>query len=90
MSSSEEVLLRSIDAKLGAVLALTLDSYLRETGVARPKERSIDKILADSGVPPATIAELLGKTERAVYLQLAAAKSKKARRPSTARVEEAA
>jgi hypothetical protein len=47
--ATNEDLLRSIDAKLGALLALALDSYLRETKAARPKERSVDVMLSDVG-----------------------------------------
>jgi hypothetical protein len=74
--------LERIDAKLGALLVLTLDSYLRETGVAQPKPRSVDKMLADSGLNTGTIAKMLGKTDRAVQLQLqsAAGKSGKGKR----------
>lgn len=67
---AEDQPLKDIDAKLGALLALTIDQYLRETGVARPKPRSIDKMLSDVGLAPRLIAALLGKTERAVYLAL--------------------
>jgi hypothetical protein len=70
--------LERIDAKLGALLALILDSYLRQTGVAQPKPRSVDRLLADAGLNPATIAKMLGKTERAVYLQLQGSAKKKA------------
>jgi len=66
-----------IDAKLTALLALVLDGYLRQTGIARPKERSIDRMLADAGLPARTIAGLLGKTERAVYKQLQGDQAKK-------------
>jgi hypothetical protein len=69
--ATNDDLMRSIDAKLSALLTLVLDGYLRQTGVARPKERSIDKMLSDVGLSAATIATLLGKTERAVHLQLA-------------------
>jgi hypothetical protein len=75
MASNDDVL-RSIDAKIGAILTLVLDAYLRQTGVARPKERSVDKMLSDVGLPASTIAKLLGKTERAVYMQLEAADKK--------------
>jgi hypothetical protein len=75
--STNDDLLRSIDAKLGAILTLTLDSYLRQTGVARPKERSVDRILSDVGLSAATIASLLGKTERAVNLQLQRERTRK-------------
>jgi hypothetical protein len=68
--------LERIDAKLGALLVLTLDSYLRETGLAQPKPRSVDKMLADAGLNTATIAKMLGKTDRAVQLQLQSAAGK--------------
>jgi hypothetical protein len=83
MSTGDD-LLRSIDAKLGAILALTLDSYLRETGVARPKERSVDRILSDVGLSAATIASLLGKTERAVNLQLQRERARKSLKKAAA------
>jgi hypothetical protein len=70
VDTNDRALLESIDAKLSGILVLTLDSYLRQTGVARPKERSIDRMLADVGLPTKTIAQLLGKTDRAVNLQL--------------------
>jgi hypothetical protein len=63
-------LLQSIDSKLTALLALYLDSYLVQTGVARRKDRTIDQLLSDAGLSAATIAGLLGKTDRAVHLQL--------------------
>jgi hypothetical protein len=62
--------LQSIDAKVGAILVLVLDAYLRQTGVAKPKERTVDQMLSDVGLPVTTIAKLLGKSEQAVYLQL--------------------
>jgi hypothetical protein len=68
--------LERIDAKLGALLVLTLDSYLRETGVARPKPRSVDKMLADAGLSTQIIAKMLGKTDRAVQIQLQSAATK--------------
>jgi hypothetical protein len=59
--------LERIDAKLAALLAISVDRYLRETGIARPKPRSIDRMLSDVGLNASDIASLLGKTERAVY-----------------------
>jgi hypothetical protein len=79
-----EELLRSIDAKLGGILVLLLDLYLRDTELAKPKPRSVDRMLADVGLSSAEIAALLGKTERAVQKQLAAS-SKPASRRSTAK-----
>lgn len=69
-----------------AQLTIQVDQYIRETGVARLKPRSIDKMLSDVGVKTSDIAHLLGKTERAVNMQLAPdSKSKKtnANRPET-------
>lgn len=63
-------LLTSLDAKLGAMLTHAVDAYIRETGIAKPKERSIDRMLSDVGVSTGDIAKLLGKTERAVQLVL--------------------
>jgi DNA-directed RNA polymerase specialized sigma24 family protein len=73
---ADDALVRSIDAKLGAVLALMLDAHLRQTEIARPKERTIDELLAAAGVPTQEIARLLGKTDRAVRKQLAGGKKK--------------
>ncbi len=70
MIDRQEELLESIDAKLGGILVLQLDLYMRETGIAKPKPRNLDRMLSDAGVSNADIAALLGKTERAVRLQL--------------------
>jgi len=69
--------LSQIDSKLTALLALFLDGYMRQTGIAKPKERSIDRILVDAGLSARAVASLLGKTERAVHLQLQREQSKK-------------
>jgi hypothetical protein len=71
MPESDRQLLESIDAKLGGLLVLLLDQYLRDTGIAKPKPRNIDRMLSDVGISNADIAALLGKTERAVRMQLA-------------------
>jgi hypothetical protein len=63
--------LQLVDAKLGGILALMVDLYIRETGVAKPKPRSIDKLLKDAGLDNAQISSLLGKTRRAVEMKLA-------------------
>jgi hypothetical protein len=73
-------ILDRIDAKLGALLALVLDAHLRASGIARPKERSIDRLLTDAGLSPQTIATLLGKTDRAVHLALQREREEKERR----------
>lgn len=71
---------------LAALLAISVDNYLRETGIAKPKPRSIDRMLSDVGLAADEIASVLGKTERAVYLQLASDKkaSKKGRKDGRA------
>lgn len=65
--------IRALDAKVSALLAITIDRHLRDfPDVAKLKARTIDKLLVDAGLKPADVAKLLGKTERAVYLQLEA------------------
>lgn len=54
-----------------AQLTIEVDLYIRESGIARPKPRSIDRMLSDVGLKTTDIANLLGKTERAVQMQLA-------------------
>jgi len=71
VSSSEEVeLLRSIDAKLGALVTIMLDDYVRTHKVAGAKPKPIDQMLHDAGLSTAEIASLLGKTQRAVQLAI--------------------
>lgn len=61
-----------------AQLTIQVDRYIRENEIARLKPRSIDKMLSDVGLKTADIAKLLGKTERAVQMQIASDnKSKK-------------
>jgi hypothetical protein len=87
MKMSDESTLKRIDAKLGALLAIALDQHLRETGVARPKPRSIDRLLTDAGLTAKEIGELLGKTERAVHMALQAErKAKGARKKARTRL----
>jgi hypothetical protein len=61
----------TLEKMIAALLAINVDQYLRDTGIARPKPRSIDRMLNDVGLSARDIAALLGKTERAVHLQLA-------------------
>lgn len=44
-----------------AQLTIQVDRYIRETEIARPKPRSIDKMLSDVGLKTNDIAKLLGK-----------------------------
>jgi hypothetical protein len=59
-----------LEAKVAALLAIAVDQYLRETGVAKPRPRSIDRMLVDAGLSVRDVAGVLGKTEQAVYLVL--------------------
>lgn len=67
-SRVSEERLESIEAKLTALLAITVDRYIRETGVATPRPRSIDTLLRDAGLTAQQIADILGKTPRAVQM----------------------
>lgn len=75
--------LQSIDSKLTALLALYLDSYMHETSAAQRKNRSVDRLLSDAGLSAVTIAGLLGKTERAVHLQLQRERERSRKRKTT-------
>lgn len=59
------------EAILLAQLTINVERYIRETGIARPKMRSIDKMLSDVGIKTSDIADILGKTDRAVNMQIA-------------------
>jgi hypothetical protein len=75
---ADDQLLRSLDTKVTAVLALMADAYLRAHGSQRQqRSRSLDRILTDAGLSAREIAKLLGKTERAVHLALQAEKGAK-------------
>lgn len=82
--ASNDDLLRSIDSKLTALLTLVVDARVRESG-ARARERSIDQLLSDAGLPASAIARLLGKTDRAVHLQLQKGRRKTGARRSGAK-----
>lgn len=70
MSDDREIeLLKSIDAKLCALLALAADGHIRETG-AKAKPRNTDKLLKAGGLNNTEIAAILGKTRQAVEEQL--------------------
>lgn len=64
-------LLRAIDVKLGALVALHTHRLLVDTpDLASPRPRSIDRLLADAGLGQAEIGRILGKTRQAVSLAL--------------------
>lgn len=60
-------LLRAIDAKLGALVAIHTHRLLMEDpDLAKPRPRSIDRLLHDAGLSQAAIGKMLGKTPQAV------------------------
>lgn len=59
-----------LEAKVTALLAISVDQYLRETGLAKPRPRTIDKMLTDAGLSVKEVSSVLGKTEQAVYQAL--------------------
>lgn len=65
--SDETELLKAIDTKLSALVAIHTQRLLADSpDLARPRPRSIDKLLHDVGLSQAEIARILGKTPQAV------------------------
>jgi len=65
-------LLKAIDIKLGALLAIEIQRLLIEdSNLAKPRPRSVDKMLSDVGLSNAQIGALLGKTRQGVGATLA-------------------
>lgn len=76
--ASDTDLLREINAKISALLALTIDRDLSEKGVQRrTRDRLPDRMLSDVGLGTKQIAVILGKTERAVQMALADERGRK-------------
>jgi hypothetical protein len=69
-------LLRRIDAKLGALLAIALDDYVRSHGIAGARSKTIDVLLHDAGLSTAEIASMLVKTQRAVQIAVSTTPAK--------------
>ena len=64
---AEDEYLEAINAKLGAILALMLESRIRDSEtIDRRKARSLEQLLKDAGLPNTEIATLLGKSARYV------------------------
>lgn len=71
MSDETLDLLKRLDTKVSALLAILIDGYLRDTGLAQPRPRSIDRMLVDVGLTGSEVARLLGKSPQAVSQVLA-------------------
>jgi DNA-binding transcriptional ArsR family regulator len=63
-------ILKKIDRTLSALLVIAVDQHLRSTDLAKPRPRSIDRMLADVGLSNTEIGRLLGKTQSAVSQSL--------------------
>lgn len=65
--SLEIKVLQSIDTKLGALIAIHAHRLLvDDPDLAKPRPRSIDKMLHDVGLSQSEIAQILGKSPQAV------------------------
>lgn len=60
-------ILKAMDTKLSALVAIHTQRLLAEApDLAKPRPRSIDKLLHDAGLSQQEIADVLGKTRQAV------------------------
>lgn len=88
MDTESLAILRSIDARLSALLAISVEDLLRRTPeLANPRPRSIDRLLTDAGLDQAQVATLLGKSPQAVSQQLAKDGKAKKRAPAVKRAK---
>jgi hypothetical protein len=71
MADETLAVLRRVDVTLSALLAIAIDRHLRDTGLAQPRPRSIDRMLVDAGLTASEAARLLGKSPQAVSQILA-------------------
>lgn len=78
VSDQAEVLsaLKRIEALLSASLGIQVEEFLRSSGVAKPRPRSVDRMLNDFGLTGVQVANLLGKSPQAVSQVLARDKEK--------------
>ena len=59
--------LRAIDNKLGALVAIhTYRLLMEDDDLAKPRPRSIERLLVDAGLSQAEVGRILGKTRQAV------------------------
>ena len=67
--------LNRIDAKLQALLALSVEQMNSGEARRRTRPRLLDQTLSDAGLSAKEIAVILGKTDRAVRMALQGTKS---------------
>lgn len=70
---NEQILaeLQKTNRMLNAILSISVDRHIREADLAKPRPRSIDRMLYDNGMTGVEIAKLLGKSKQAVSQALA-------------------
>lgn len=69
--------LQKTNRMLNALLSIVVDQHIRGTDLAKPRPRSIDRMLSDNGLSNTEIATLLGKTPQAVGQLLGSEKKTK-------------
>lgn len=74
--------LERVETILNSILGIQIDQFLRDSGIGKPRPRSIDRMLADFGLSGVQIAALLGKTPQAVSQVLAKHKKSAQASPS--------
>lgn len=82
-SDDELEVLRSIDTKLSALLAIAIDNYVRVHKIAGARARPIEAMLHRAGLSTGEVAELLGKGQRAVQIAVKETPRKRAPEKTT-------
>ena len=71
-----------VEILLRALLTIQVDEFLRSTELAKPRARTIDRMLVDAGFSQPEVAKILGKSQQAVS-ELLRRQDKKAARTAT-------
>ena len=58
--------LNKTNRMLNAILSIVVDKHIRDSDLAKPRPRSVDRMLSDNGLTNTEIATLLGKSPQAV------------------------
>lgn len=82
--------LQKTNRMLTALMSIVVDKHIRESDLAKPRPRTIDRMLSDNGLTNTEIAKLLGKTPQAVGQALSAdSKQKKTVKTKSKEVSDA-